>query len=274
MQRWMLASTLFLSACAWGPGEPFGSLETVLAWGVEVPSGRDAGNGFQRLDSDFQARFTAATFEVEEVRFVQPATATVNFDPANPPEGYTICHNGHCDSVTGELVPYEEVAAELAGGGGPTPLVTLEGGIEIDALTGGELCLEGCERVELARAEVNRIQVLLGAGTIEGVVRDPRATPRFEGELPFRMSWDEAAGDPHVTISAETGLELDNTEPPEIDARLTLAISGAILDGIEFEKLERPAGVLDLDLTANAAARERVRENLAALELDVAIERR
>ena len=44
------------------------------------------------------------------------------FDPQNPPEGYTRCHRGHCHTVDGRVVSYQQVmsatgATRIAGGG-------------------------------------------------------------------------------------------------------------------------------------------------------------
>ena len=38
------------------------------------------------------------------------------FDPADPPPGYSLCHNGH--TPTPKLVDYEDIAAELAAASG------------------------------------------------------------------------------------------------------------------------------------------------------------
>jgi len=84
-----------LCGCVWGPGEPFVELVQVELQ-VEVDGGGAAAARGARLA-------------------LQALEGGVSFDPADPPEGYGLCHNGHCHKDDGTLPTYEQIEAELAG---------------------------------------------------------------------------------------------------------------------------------------------------------------
>ena len=101
-----------------GDGLPWGQLEASMT-ATFAPSP-------DRLDDQGRLK-TAANYvvDIEEISLgfdafslVLAAQGAAGFDPANPPEGYSLCHNGHCHSDSGALVDYEDIALEMAGGSG------------------------------------------------------------------------------------------------------------------------------------------------------------
>src|SRR5688572_29228398 len=111
---------LTLSSCAVGSGEGFATLEPTARVGYTLLPAREAGGGFQKLDTDYQAAVTAAHLDASDIALQAAGSggaAGGSFDPGNPPPGYGLCHGGHCHRDDGALVAYEDIAAELAGGG-------------------------------------------------------------------------------------------------------------------------------------------------------------
>ncbi|MFP2932804.1 hypothetical protein ACLESO_48200, partial [Pyxidicoccus sp. 3LG] len=142
MRKQLFLPLLLLSGCALEAGEGFAVLEpTVSAAYAPVPS-REAGNGFQQLASDFQVRVDAATLGTSHVELLSAGSSGGGgggggtFDPANPPPGYSLCHGGHCHRDDGALVDYEDIQAELDGGGGSgaTTVAALHVDAELDLL--------------------------------------------------------------------------------------------------------------------------------------------
>lgn len=262
---------LAISGCAFGPGLPFAVLEPALTVALTVPAGRDAGEGWQRLDNDYQVLFEELEVEVADLVLLETAAAgPISFDPANPPPGYTICHNGHCDREDGALVPYEEVQAELDGGGsGPRTVVTLPAG-SFDALA-AERRLLGCEpSCDLPLAEISRVRARLTEVKMAGRVRDGRVPARFAGERAWRI---RLVPQEPVALDTSTALSASNDAPLYAELEVTAAFSGRQLDGIAWDTATPVGELIDLDVEGNAELRRVVLENVAAMPLDVKVVR-
>lgn len=268
----ILIPWISLTGCALGPGSPFAVLEPWLAAEYLVPSGRDAGDGWQRLDNDFQVRLSQLEVELAPVALQESSSAApLTFDPANPPPGYTLCHNGHCDREDGALVPYEEVQAELDGGArGPRTIVSLTGTGALDALAPALralACEPGCD---LPYTELTRVGTGVTRLTMAGQVRDGRASPRLTGEVPWRLEVTLAAP---VPLRGDLSLRADNDAPLHARLEVRLRFSGRQLDGLAWDEGVQASGLVDLSTEANAALRARLLENLATTPVDVEVTR-
>lgn len=220
-------------ACAFGDGEPMGAVtvEVAARW-VEDPD-RDDG-GWQRLASDFEVQVTAAAAELGALALIDVGGAAAGFDPANPPPGYTLCHNGHCHAEDGSLVPYEDIAAELAGGAAPAPVLAIE-------LGAWDLLADQARRFgpeDVGRATIGRVEIDLAALAVEGVVRDRRDPPRLEGEVPFTLA--VAPPEPFVVLG-RIDLPVDRAHDPRIALDVDLTLTAALLDAVPFTTPEDPA---------------------------------
>ncbi len=266
-----LAAALLLSGCAFGPGEPYAVLAPSLDARLVTAPGRDAGDGWQRLSSDYQVRFTALRLETTAITLLDGGPPTeLSFNPAQPPPGYSLCHAGHCHKDDGTLPTYEEIEAEISGRDvAPNALAELPTG-PLDLLAGASLALSCEPGCELGAARIARASLPVTKLLVEGTIRDGRAEPRLEGEVPLRF---EAAANPLLTLSWTLDVPADRREPPHVDLRLDLHLTAALLDGIAFEQLQQQSGTLDLGAQENAGARDRLLRNLAELELGAAVER-
>lgn len=164
------------SGCTLDEGEPWGRLE-LSASAVFDPSARLDDEGRIRTINDY--RVNVEVLQVDpgaiDVEYLPPGEA-LSFDPADPPEGYSLCHNGHCHADDGRLVDYEDIAAELNGGasgGGAVTYVCEEGFVLLDD-EGVPLALLPPESENLERGTLTGVRLMLEAVALRITVFDSR----------------------------------------------------------------------------------------------------
>ena len=257
-----------LPACAWGPGEPFGEVTVELTARWQVPAGRDLGGGWQKLASDFAVRVDAASLPARSLDLVAAATAALNFDPAHPPPGYTLCHNGHCHTADGRLVSYEDIAAEIAGGAPPAAVVSFALIAPLELIAGTMAVLDCGGPCTLPQTRIGKVKLDLTGVTAAGLVRDTREPPRFAGERPWRAA---VTFDHVVPIASAVDLPVDRTSSPEIRLAAELAASAAVLDGVRWDVLATAPG--EIALTADPPSVEAARAALGEVALTTTVSR-
>jgi hypothetical protein len=253
------------AGCAWGPGGPFGEVQTELAATWEVAPGRDAGDGWQRLASDYQVRITAAAWTTSKLVLVATGEAALDFDPASPPPGYPLCHNGHCHAADGRLVSYEEIAAELAGGAPPPPALELATGA-LDLIAGQRLEL-GCDGApcDLARGAIGRVELEVTGVALAGMVRDSRMPPR-RGQAAFTA---EIALAQPVYPAGQLELPIDRAHAPRIQLAVGAHPGAEIFDAIDWAQL----GAGPIDLAAAPESRTAITTAIGEVELALGVDR-
>jgi hypothetical protein len=271
----MLPLLLACASCAWEAGEGFATLEPTARVAFVPLEDREAGEGWQRLDTDFQARITAGSMRISHIELLGPASAGGggSFDPANPPPGYSSCHGGHCHREDGALVTYEEIEAELGGGGAAAPVVASLLLGDVDLRVPAEQALSCTPDCELPRTELQRMRWPVEVLTLEGHVRDGRASPRLLGERPFRVVLSAPAQGALVTLEEALVLASDRSEPPRVSLALQLDVTARLLDGLDWSTATEAEGVLVVDGERSAPLREHLLENLAQLEPRAKLER-
>lgn len=257
------------AGCAWGPGEPFATVSARIEARLEVPDGRDLGDGWQKLASNYEIAIEELSLETGGVALIDAGPGGQGFDPASPPPGYTLCHNGHCHAEDGALVPYEEVAAELGQGGALVAAVTLPVG-DLDLAEGVERALDCAPSCDLplasiveARLDVRRIQA-------RGRVRDGRDPARIDGEQAWTL---DLSLDEPVSLSSPVDLPADRVHDPAVSLGVGLALTSRLFDDVAWAGLDAgPDGPDDYVLDADGGARAAMVEALGeeALAIDVA----
>lgn len=276
MRARLLLPLLLATGCALDAGEGFAVLQPSLRAAYTSPSSREVGDGYQRLSSDFQVRLTTVTMRLERIDLLGSAGGggPTSFDPANPPPGYTICHNGHCDREDGAQVPYEEVEAELGGGGASASTVaTLPVG-ELDLLAPENRSLECEPDCELPSTTVSNGRWTLTALRLDGTVRDSRATPRFSGERPFRFELTStgAPAEPVAVLTGALDIPSDRAHAPRVVLDLTLELTPKIFDPLDWAAVT-PGLDGTLDLNTHTATRTQLLEEIGELAPQAEVKR-
>jgi hypothetical protein len=289
MRARLLLPLVFLSGCALDAGESFATLEPTVSASYTPVSSRDAGNGFQQLASDFQVRLDAASLGLSHVELLSAASSGGSsgggsgetFDPANPPPGYSLCHGGHCHRDDGALVSYEDVQAELNGGGGATSslVAALHVDADLDLLASQTLTPECEPDCELPKGTLTSAHWDVTALRLQGAVRDHRATPRFVGERPFRLDLavegeEEEDVEPLAELSGALDVPADREHEPRVKLALALAVAPTLFDTLDWSAATPGAdGVVDLGAPPNEAVRKQLLEALAKLKPEAEVSR-
>lgn len=261
----------FTGGCALGPGGPFATLEPTLEARLVRPADREAEGGWHKLNTDFEVFIETASVELGAIELRELGAGAASFDPANPPERYSLCHGGHCHRDDGALVSYEDIAAELSGGAGARVVTRLPVGA-VDLLAQGRREL-GCQpSCDLPLADLGGLRAPLLRIDLAGRVRDGRSPPRFQGELPFLLGLT-LEGSAAVTVRGDLDLPADRKHPPNVALALSFEPTAALLDEIAWESLSVAGGKVDLAASENAAAKGALLEHLAVVPLEAKLSR-
>jgi len=256
------------AACTFERGQHFATLTPSLVAAYQVPLDRQQGEGWQKLSNEYLIQITAATAELGPIAIVAAGVGAgasgTSFDPANPPAGYSLCHNGHCHSAEGRLVSYEEIEASLgAGGGRPQAVVTLSPPPVVNLLLPSAVALACAPGCGLGRTTLVRAELPLRGLRLEGVVRDGLPAPRFPGAQVFSLTLGSGdAGAPLPPLDAELDVPIDRDHDPDVHLDLALALGPALFDGVDFAAAGAGAAAAPIELAANAAALARVLASL------------
>jgi hypothetical protein len=230
------------SACTLEPGQGFATLEAVeLDARFEPGAARDLDGA---LLTDLGYVVELDSFELQMARLELQTRAesgeTARFEPANPPEGYELCHGGHCHADDGSLVPYEAIEAELAGGVAAFgTLATLPVERVVDLREGERLTLVRVEPSrELPEAHVRRAALHFSSVTLSGSVREGG----LEAPIPLSVSLSM-----DTLTTGALDMPIDRDEPGRFSLRAELAFDGTLLDGIDFASIASPVVIDDPD---------------------------
>ncbi len=269
-----LALTLSMNACAWDDGEPFAVLSPHLDARLDIPADRDVGMGWQRLASGYEIAIATLELEAEELSLVDGGDGGLTFDPANPPEGFSLCHNGHCHAADGSLVSYEEIAVQLGQQGSTSVVAAMDIGA-LDLIAGVSRILECEPSCDLPRANIALANLDVARLRAEGRVRDSAAPARIEGEIPWVLDLDlSATGE--LVLSTAIDLPANRGSDPNVTLDVELLVTSRVLDKAAFADLSiEPLGDNEsgFDLDADPTTQSAILEALGELALGVAITR-
>lgn len=244
-----LALALLAAAgCTFDDGEPWGEAHTSLAVRFDVPESRRTPDGALKTANDYALTISALDLSLGSLSlgFSEDADAPAGFDPAAPPEGYSLCHNGHCHGPGGKLFSYAEVAAVAGGGGAGGPGadaivadVDTPDGVPLTAET-RDVPLSGCP-CDVPRGRLTGAAVSVSGLRVRATVRDLRATPR--------LASPETAVDVFIpldtTLQAPLGARIDRGEPVTVAVDALLVVTPHILDALDFAQPAISAEVAD-----------------------------
>lgn len=185
-------AVLVASGCAFEPGQPWGRAALDLEAQFAPPARALDEEGRLLLD-DGALRLERVVIGIESVELeMSSLEGDVAFDPADPPPGYTLCHNGECHTEGGDIVPYEEVLVPAAGAAGATFVVEeelVELGPDPAEVELGE-CSNECM---LDRGRLARLVVRVGELVVEGERFDESGTSQGPFEYEAHVDAEVAA---------------------------------------------------------------------------------
>lgn len=253
----LLITASLATGCALDAGQPYGALEARVEATVVTPPGRDAGDGWQRAGDEFEIRIDELVIEGHHIELIDVGDAALAFDPANPPPGYSACHDGHCHSEeTGGLVSYEEISAELAGGGGQTVVAALPVGL-LDLHSGVTRSLDCEPSCDLPRSHIGQAILEVESMRASGLVRDSRELPRLPGQVEWSVEIDEEI----AVFDHDIDVVLDRSSDPDLAITFTVEGSARWWDEVPWAEVERQGGVMVLTGEAAGAIAEAVAEH-------------
>ena len=248
----LLLAAVLASGCAVADGEPWGWAKADLsASGPIVESGGEPADGIT-----IESVEAFANIRLAETRTSSAGDGS-SFDPASPPPGYTLCHNGHCHSESGELVPYDDVRAELASSGGETTVTIArleEGGALLDSQS-----IVTSDAPILDAVQVNTLEIELNLdirGTIE--------VDETEYELVLLTS--------PFTIETTSKINFGPGEPMEQTIHLELDWSDVQpFESIDFSTLDRGSDEIKITQVVNRQAAQSVVSALQQGEVELTV---
>ena len=96
------ALTLISMTACLDDGLPWGTLEATMEASFAPSEGRLDDDGRLKTSQNYVVALDEVAVAFDAFTLVLAAGGAAAFDPSNPPEGYSLCHNGHCHADSGE----------------------------------------------------------------------------------------------------------------------------------------------------------------------------
>ena len=217
------------------PGLPWGVIEANLEVRFDPADGRLDDEGRLKTSANYTVSLDNLEMSFDAITVVLGGAGVADFDPANPPAGYSLCHNGHCHSDSGELVDCEKIALEMTGStGGARVSVGLDGSswaLDEDPVEVGVMPCEPAP-CALPRGELVAVELNFGSLHIAGTVYD-----QLTGES-ARLSAEGWAFEVTVPLMAPVTALLEGTiglgEPVGLVVNLDFDLPSALFDDVDF----------------------------------------
>lgn len=227
-----LALVASLAGCAFEDGEPWARADFSVEVEFDEAGRRD--DGRLKTVRNYAVALDEVRVVLGAMSVVAGAADAVSFDPADPPEGYSLCHNGHCHSDDGRLVDYDEIRADEGGEGGVEVTSTLLRSVPLQTAPTtieGDDCGGACD---LPRGAITSGRILIREVTLVGTAHDTLAEPRLpEDGVDFELSWPV-----EIELQAPASAVVGNGLEGDVRVDGDLVISAQILDEIDFSNLE------------------------------------
>lgn len=260
----LLALPATLTGCTFTPGTGFATVSGASLGASFAPGARGSAEDGVLTDLGYAVTIDILSLELGDADLMElQGDGDVTFDPADPPPGYALCHNGHCHADDGRLVSYAEIEAELAGDSAEfVPIVSLLGGQEFDLLAPTAIEATVSPSTELPMADMSQLEFgatrLLLEGTVTGGPEGAELDPPIDLVVDLELTAPFAGGIDFV---------VDRESEPSIELAIQLTIDGTLFDDIDFTTV---SGGDDLTLTettdaASVALIENLLANLPAL---------
>lgn len=264
---WLLP--LLVVGCTFSPGVSFGSLEGATLSAQFAPdTGRLDSEGWFKTSNDMRLRIDSLELQVKQINLEESSTSgsAGSFDPANPPPGYSLCHNGHCHRDDGALIDYEDIRAEQAGGSKSRITLSLPIDRALALSPGATVSLNQCSPdCTLERGRWTRAILSFNSLVATGSVKDPTAAGRLGSQT---RDWTMTLSPPALGQKIDVPLDRGYGGSLRLDARFMLA--NELWDGLDWEAIAPATGTIPLSATPS---KETLMENFAKSQLTLTTHR-
>ncbi len=259
MKYLLMAFVVFAAGCTFQDGQPWGLADFSVKTNEFDRAGREEGEYFKTA-LNYGIEIETLEVEIESVGLALSAEGTgiSEFDPANPPPGYSLCHNGHCHADSGELVDYEDIRRELstaAGAAGIIQLVDERASVLSDStIDVSGACTQDCQ---LDRGSITNVSAIVTAVTLKGTVVDLTDAERIDGERQIDLTWEisttfnheleVAVGDDDPGIALNTAFSLSPRTFDAVDFGQDPTTIESFLDGFERSQIDVKVKRYELD---------------------------
>ena len=252
----LLSFFFLITGCVSEDGESWGEISILLSVDSELDSRIQEDQ--LRTAQDYMISLERFDVTIDVVKVNLAADTALNFDPADPPEGYSLCHNGHCHADDGSLVDYEDISLELSGNSGG---ITIEIGREIslDSFESAIVCEQNsCQNESFqSRGSLSSVSILVDVA-ISGRAFDAPNVPErvaLEG-VPFAVQLE------NVEIITPISGEIGPNALPKILLIMDLVLPANVFDDIDFSDQNSITFI------------ENITERIAQSAIEVEIERK
>jgi hypothetical protein len=258
---WMIGfSLVFFVQCTYTQGKGWATISASLDASYTLLEERALEENWQKLSSEYAISIERAMVFLETIEVLASSsgeTSTI-FNPANPPQGYTLCHGGHCHTEDGRLVDYEDIIADLSNSSDAqtTSIVSFPINRDIDLLqtyTDHLICDPSCE---IGLNEITEVHLVFSGISIEGMVRDELSDPRITGEIPWQLHINfsdnpDSLSDIPDSFQKSISLSITRDGPSNVSLTTSLLFTAKPFDSVSWSTLDMVDGEYLLSPTAN-----------------------
>ena len=233
----LCALLLVSTGCDLGPGAGWTRVESDVHVAWEA-AGRLDDKGQLTTSKSYLIDFESLEIEIESIAFeTVEGAAETGFDPGNPPEGYSLCHNGHCHNANDELIPYETIRLEMGGASASSTWTTQTIEETVQVKTDAE---QSETNVPLGECDDLRGQCEIGPHDLRSVqinIRSAALNARvFHSEkLPLEGSVFPISSSGPITLTTYFPVELGADSKATLALSIQLLLKPQIWDAIEWE---------------------------------------
>ena len=239
---------LVVMGCALPAGHPWtvADIEAEVIWETQ---GRRGDDGLLKTAKNYRLDFQSIRLSAVHVQVEASIDgADTSFDPSDPPEGYSLCHNGHCHNDAGELIDYEDIILELGSGDASSQVVTRKAREPIivdsaQAQSAHSMVLGPCDDplglCEVGPSDLRAMSLQLDSVAVKFRIVHDTHFPAPGIVLDVDVPMDSK-------LSSITAISLGTDGPQTVRLLARLAITPQIWDRLEFKDFLDPNGEHDM----------------------------
>ena len=223
---------LFIASCSFDDGEPWATAS------FDLTSSYSNSSDVYDTASSYEIKIEKLSLKLSEMSLIAGGDAEISFDPANPPEGYSNCHNDHCHADDGTLPTYAEIELAISGasgGGGALISQTVESEVVLTGSSQSVKLGECSSSCVLEKAKIKTLELGVQSIEFDILVKDKSALNRLDGEemkLSYKLSFDS------LKMTKDMNLEIGRMSASAYRFNADLVLDLGFFDVIDYKMLK------------------------------------